>query len=147
MAAHGAQRPGLINGARSAAHTFAAYSGADPEMVWAALTDADRNGAVLYGLAAHSSWVPQDPIDFRRADGAQVLGQVLCARPHERLSYVMHAGPEDPPTYLTWLIRPTAHGCTIRLQIDEIDTVDSVEDAEDIWLPALAALQRLVDPS
>jgi hypothetical protein len=37
-------------------------------------------------------------------------------------------------------------GCTIRLQIDEVDTADSPEDAEDIWLPVLAALQRLLTP-
>jgi hypothetical protein len=27
-----------------------------------------------------------------------------------------------------------------------VDTADSPEDAEDIWLPVLAALQRLLNP-
>jgi hypothetical protein len=31
----------------------------------------------------------------------------LCARPGERLSYLRQAEPADPPTYLTWLIRPS----------------------------------------
>jgi hypothetical protein len=44
------------------------------------------------------------------------------------------------------MIRPGPGGCTIRLQIDEIDTADSLQAAEDIWLPALEALQRLVNP-
>jgi hypothetical protein len=52
----------------------------------------------------------------------------------------------DPPLYLTWLLRPTPGGCTVRLAIDEVDTADSPEDAEDIWLPVLAALQRLLNP-
>jgi hypothetical protein len=47
---------------------------------------------------------------------------------------------------LTWLLRPTPGGCTVRLQIDEVDTADSPEAAEDIWLPVLAALQRLLTP-
>jgi len=48
--------------------------------------------------------------------------------------------------YLTWLLRPTPGGCTVRLQIDEVDTADSPEGAEDIWLPVLAALQHLLTP-
>jgi aryl-alcohol dehydrogenase-like predicted oxidoreductase len=43
------------------------------------------------------------------------------------LSYVPQAGPHDPPTYLTWLIRPTPGGCTIRLEIDEVNNADSSE--------------------
>jgi hypothetical protein len=54
--------------------------------------------------------------------------------------------PHDPPTYLTWLIRQTPGGCTIRLEIDEVDSTDSREDAEDVWLPVLAALQHLLNP-
>jgi hypothetical protein len=49
-------------------------------------------------------------------------------------------------SYLTWLIRPAAGGCTIRLEIDEVDNADSREDAEDVWLPVLAALQHLLNP-
>jgi hypothetical protein len=64
----------------------------------------------------------------------------------ERLSYVLQSGPYDPPTYLTWLIRPTPGGCTIRLEIDEVDNADSRQDAEDVWLPVLAALQHLLNP-
>ena len=71
---------------------------------------------------------------------------MLCVQRPERLSYVLQSTPDDPPVYLTWLIRPGPGGCTIRLQIDEIDTADSAEDAEDVWLPVLAALQRLLTP-
>jgi hypothetical protein len=34
----------------------------------------------------------------------------------------------------------------VRLEIDEVDNADSPEDAEDVWLPVLAALQRLLNP-
>ena len=98
------------------------------------------------GGAAHSTWIPGDPVCFRYGDHVQVSGRVLCVQPGERLSYVLQSGPADPPVYLTWLIRPGPGGCTIRLHIDEIDTADSLQDAEDVWLPVLEALQRLVNP-
>jgi hypothetical protein len=72
----------------------------------------------------------------------RLTGHVLCARPGERLSYLLQAEPADPPTYLTWLIRPNPSACTITLVVDKLDTRDTTEDIEDIWLPALAALQR-----
>jgi len=139
--------PGLSSrGVTFAAHTFAAWTRADPEVVWTALTDPGQTPEFLYGLAADSTWIPGAPIGFRCGGDVQVSGRVLCVQRGERLSYVLQSAPADPPVYLTWLIRPGPGGCTIRLQIDEIDTADSREDAEDIWLPVLAALQRLVNP-
>ena len=144
MGAHDAP-PGLsARGVTFAAHTFAGWTSAGPEAVWTALTDPGATPAFLYGLVAHSTWIPGDPVCFRYDDGIQVTGRVLCAQRNERLSYVLQSGPHDPPVYLTWVIRPGQGGCTIRLHIDEIDTADSREDAEDVWLPVLAALQRLL---
>ena len=90
-----------------AAHTFAACARVCPEVIWAALTDPDQTAAFLYGLAAHSTWLPGAPIAFRHGSGAALTGRVLHARRHERLSYLLQAGPDDPPVYLTWLLRPT----------------------------------------
>ena len=59
----------------------------------------------------------------------RLTGHVLCARPGERLSYLLQAEPADPPTYLTWLTRPSPSGCTITLVVDEPDTRDTAEDA------------------
>jgi hypothetical protein len=69
-------------------------------------------------------------------------GRVLCARPGQRLSYLLHAHAEDPPVYLTWLIRGCESGTVVSLQVDEIDCPDSAAEAEEAWLPILAALQR-----
>jgi Activator of Hsp90 ATPase homolog 1-like protein len=133
-------------GVAYAAHVFAAHIRADPGLIWAALTGPGQTAAFLYGLAAHSTWVPGDPIEFRLAGRVEAIGCVLHARCHERLSYVLQAGPGDPPAYLTWRLRPTPGGCVVRLEIDEPGTPDSPQDAEDVWLPVLAALQRLVNP-
>ena len=128
------------------AHTFAAYVRACPGLVWAVLTDADKTAAYLHGLAAHSTWIAEAPISFRLGDRTELTGRVLHAQCPERLSYMLQSGPHDPPTYLSWLIRPAPGGCTIRLEIDEVDNADSRVDAEDVWLPVLAALQHLVTP-
>jgi len=134
-------------GVACAAHIFSAHVRGGPGVIWAALTDPGQTAAYLYGLAAHSTWVPGDPIEFRLADRVEAVGCVLHARSHERLSYLLQAGPGDPPAYLTWLLRPTPGGCVVRLEIDEPDTASTPQDAEDVWLPVLAALQLLVDPA
>jgi uncharacterized protein YndB with AHSA1/START domain len=133
-------------GLACAAHVFAAHVRADPGLVWTALTSPDQTAAYLYGLAAHSTWVPGDRIEFRLDGHVKAVGYVLHARCQERLSYLMQAGPGDPAVYLTWRLRPARRGCVVRLEIDEVDAADSPRDAEDIWLPVLSALQRLVNP-
>ena len=97
-------------GLACAAHVFAAHVRADPGLIWAALTDPDQTAAYLYGLAAHSTWAPGDPIEFRLAGRVEAIGCVLHARCQERLSYLLQAGPGDPPAYLTWLLRPARVG-------------------------------------
>ena len=98
MTAHGigpAARRAVSPAARRAAcagHVFAAYVRADPGLVWAALTDPGQTAAYLYGLAAHSSGVPGDPIQFRLGGRAAAIGQVLHPRRQERLSYLLQAG-------------------------------------------------------
>ncbi|MDT7575440.1 MAG: hypothetical protein QOH17_1773 [Pseudonocardiales bacterium] len=135
------------DGLRGGSQSFACHTPATPERVWAALTDAEATSGYLYGLAAHSTWEPGAPISLDYDGRVRFTGRVLCVHPKERLSYVVQAGEGDPPVYLTWLIRPTAAGCTIRLEVDEVDLADSTEEAEDVWLPVLAALQRrLAEP-
>jgi hypothetical protein len=127
---------------RGTSHSFACYTSAGPQEAWDALTSASRTPAYLYGLAAHSTWEADAAITAVYEGHTRLTGHVLCARPGERLSYLLQAESADPPTYLTWLIRPSPSGCTITLVVDEPHTRDTTEDAEDTWLPVLAALQR-----
>jgi len=121
---------------------FACFVAADPARVWAALTDPQSTGAFMYGLAAQSTWEIDAPIEFPSVGDSGLTGRVVCVQPHRRLSYLVQAGPDDPPVYLTWLIRPSQGGAAIRLHVDEIEYADDDEEAEDVWLPMLAALQR-----
>lgn len=81
--------------------------------------------------------------------GAARSAHVFAAhvRGQERLSYLLRAGPGDPPVYLTWRLRRAPGGCVVRLEIDEPEGADSPQDAEDVWLPVLAALQLRCDTS
>jgi uncharacterized protein YndB with AHSA1/START domain len=132
---------------RGSAHrAFACFVPAEPERVWEALTDAGHTSAYLYGLAAHSTWEIDAPIDFlplgQSDERSSLTGRVVCVQQHRRLSYFVQASPDDPPTYLTWLTRPSPGGVTVRLYIDEIECGDDEEGAEDVWLPVLTALQQ-----
>ena len=124
---------------------FCCHTDADPDRIWAALTDPCQTARYLYGLAAHSSWQPDAAIELRYRGRVRLTGRVLCVRPPERLSYVLSSAGQDPPVYLTWLIRGHGSGSVLRLQIDEVDGSDCPTDAEDTWLPVLAALQRLLN--
>jgi hypothetical protein len=127
---------------RRSSHSFACCTLAGPDDVWDALTNACRTSIYLFGLALSSTWAVDAAITTDNERAAGLAGHVVCLRPGERLSYMLHSGPTDPPTYLTWLIRPGAGGTTINLAIDEPVTPESVEDAEDTWLPVLEALQQ-----
>ena len=147
MAIHDTEPSHSPRDVAGAGHVFAAHVRADPALVWTALTDPGQTAAYLYGLAAHSTWIPDAPIEFRRGDRVELIGTVVHARCRERLSYLLQAGPGDPAVYLTWRLRPAPGGCAVRLEIDEVDAADSHQDAEDVWLPVLAALQLLVNPA
>jgi hypothetical protein len=49
---------------------------------------------------------------------------------------MLQSGPHDPPVCLTWLLRPTPGGCTIRLEIDEVDNADSLEEQKMFGCPS-----------
>jgi len=123
------------------ARTFAFFTSAGAFEVWSALTDHEQTTKYLYGMSLHSEWVPDAEIQVRVQDQVPLQGQVLCAWPHRRLSYFLHA-PDASPVYLTWLIRPHPSGAVCRLTIDEAEEGDGSVDLEDVWLPILDALQR-----
>lgn len=133
----------------SGMHSFRCFTPVDPSRVWTALTDGRETGRYLHGLVADSTWCPDAPIHFRTAPiqstcRSSLVGRVLCAQPHRRLSYLLSSGPEDPATYLTWQLRPCPGGSMVHLQVDRAECADTDEEAENTWLPVLAGLQTLL---
>jgi hypothetical protein len=127
---------------RPSSHSFACYTPAGPHEVWDALTNACSTSSYLFGLTLRSTWAVDAAISADLEGETGLTGHVVCSRSGERLSYMLHSSSTDPPTYVTWLIRPSASGTTINLAIDEPETPGTVEDAEEIWLPVLGALQQ-----
>jgi hypothetical protein len=121
---------------------FTFFTHATSVEVWNALTDATQIGKYLDGLALQSDWTPGSPILAPFRGRPAVFGEVLCAQPHRRLSYLI-CPPGASAVYLTWLIRVSDGGCVCTLQIDESDATEPSE-LEDIWLPILATLQRVL---
>ena len=143
------QRGRRMNAIPMGTQRFQCFTAAGPARVWAALTGTEETSKYLYGLVARSSWQADAPILFQTnqsstAGPSSLIGRVLHVRPPCQLSYSVQSGPEDPPLYLTWQIRPCQGGSAIRLQIDEMEDADSDEEAENTWLPILASLQALL---
>jgi uncharacterized protein YndB with AHSA1/START domain len=140
---------GEMNLRSGGTHRFRCFTAASPSRVWTALADGKETARYLHGLVAESSWCPDAPIHFltdpvQPEDQSMLVGRVLCAQPHRRLSYFLRSGPEDPATYLTWQLRSCPGGSTVHLQIDQAECPDTDEEAENTWLPVLAALQSLL---
>ena len=138
-----------MNAVPMGSQRFQCFTAAAPARVWAALTGTEETSTYLHGLVARSSWQSDAPILFQTNESSttghsSLIGRVLHVRPPCQLSYSVQSGPEDPPLYLTWQIRPCQKGSAIRLQIDEMEYADSDEEAENTWLPILASLQALL---
>ena len=122
---------------------FAFFTDATPVRVWRAVTEPAQIRIYLEGMALQSDWVAGSArvASFRGEPTA--LGEVLCVHEHHRLPYVIQP-PGASAVYLTWLLRPRAHGCICSLQVDESDPSD-IAELEDVWLPIVAVLHRSLD--
>ena len=126
-----------------ASRTFHLLSAAPPEHVWSALTCPELTRRYL-GLSVDGSWETDTALVFTDPYGGQVTGQVLWAEPPSRLSVTIE-DPSGACTYLTWELRAACGGTVVRLRVEESfgDSTDD-EALEDTWLPALAALEAVL---
>jgi uncharacterized protein YndB with AHSA1/START domain len=127
------------------ARAFACFVAADPGTVWRTLTEPELTSRYLYGLQLRSEWTSGAAIEAYYRDQVRMTGHVVCAQSQRRLTYFLRSEDEDPPVYLTWLLRAGAGGTIVALEIDEVVALEHQQcriDTEDAWLPILAALQR-----
>ena len=84
------------------------------------------------------------PLTYTSAAGITLGGQVLYSQPPTHLSVTI----EDPSgccTYLTWHLRAACAGTVIRLTVEEPGgEPEDLEQLEDAWLPALQALEDVL---
>jgi len=127
-------------------HTFRFLTGAPAEQVWGALTCPELTRRYLHGLSARSTWQPGAALELSGPAPIGLAGEVLLAQPPRALCYSIDHGGYLGSTYISWLLRPAADGCVVRLDVDEPDSgaAASVEELEDVWLPVLGGLQSVL---
>jgi uncharacterized protein YndB with AHSA1/START domain len=124
--------------------TFHLLSCAKPQQVWEALTCPLLSPRFLHGFSVESCWTTGAPLTLTPADGPSLTGQVLHSHEPTLLSLTI----EDPCgscTYLTWQLRAACAGTVIRLTVEELGgEPEDLEQLEDAWLPALRALEHVL---
>lgn len=125
--------------------TFHLLSGVTPARVWEALTCPELSPRFLHGLTARSCWTTGEAIELSSEHGLPLAGSVLFSHRPYQLSWTIEDSGSGTCTYLTWHLREAPHGTVVRLTVEESNACRSdVEDLEDAWLPALAALDQVL---
>lgn len=124
--------------------TFHLLSAATPTQVWGALTCPVLSPRYLHGLSAQGSWETDSEVLFTSAHGVELRGRVLWSEPPTRLSLTIEDSG-DACTYLTWELREACGGTVVRLRVEEsVAGATDEEELEEAWLPALAALEAVL---
>ncbi len=114
-----------------ATEMFRAITDSRPKEVWDALTTTGRRLDYFYGLALHADWQPGATITASFGERHQI-GEVITVDDPHRLTYTL--GDMTVARYA---------GTIVSLTVDEPRPADDITgDLEDIWLPALAGLNR-----
>lgn len=127
---------------------------AEPERVWAVLTDLSRAPEYMLGSRIDTDWQPGSAIVWSgEYDGKAYRdhGAVLEARAPHVLS-VSHFSPlsglEDrPENYhtLTFELEPAAGGTVVTLTQDNNPTIEAMEHSERNWRTVVDALKQAVE--
>jgi uncharacterized protein YndB with AHSA1/START domain len=126
-----------------ASEQFRAFTSANPECVWAALTATGVPLDYLRRMTIDADWQPGATVTLALTDQWRLTGEVLAAERPRRLSYTLDDPPGSPAVYVTWELHPTGHGTVIRLNVDEPwPLTDSSDDLESSWLPVLSGLVK-----
>jgi uncharacterized protein YndB with AHSA1/START domain len=125
--------------------TFHLLTGASPEQVWDAVTCPSLSPQFLHGLSAQGCWKAGGALLFTSPLGPVLTGQVLFSEPPYKLSWTIEDQGSGTCTYLTWDLRTNFAGTVVRLRVEEGDAGSADdEELEDAWLPAMAALEAVL---
>lgn len=74
-------------------HVYTAYINAPASRVWEAITDPDLTQQYFYGTRVESTWQPGDAMNYRSADGGQLVstGEIIAVDEPARLEFTFHA--------------------------------------------------------
>lgn len=139
----------------TASHTFERTIPADIEDVWRALTDPDERQQSYYDLVVESTWMPGEPVRWRKADEDEVLmeGTVVDVDAPHRLVHtfeITEAGnaeaAADDASRVTWTFESDDDGTNVTLVHDGFTSRNATWRAvEDGWEEMLDGLAGLFD--
>jgi len=124
-------------------HRFTFTTVAAASQVWASLTNSEDSRHYLFGIDLISDWVPGTSIELRGPEGVSMTGQELSVEHDTRLTYAIEQGL-GPCRFITWDPCQRSAGTVVQLTVDELDG-DCEDEVADGWLPALVALQSLLE--
>lgn len=106
---------------RELRHVFQVVIQSPIEVVWQELTRAGVQPA-FFGTTLEAEWVVDGPIHYRSAESGKdvIVGRVLEVQPPHRLVHTFQFQElSDPPSRVTYELRPVAAGTELTLVHDE----------------------------
>lgn len=134
-------------------HVYELYVKADPEAVWAILTDDEKTPLWQhFNMNSRTDWRVGGSIEFLLGEQAMIVGELLELTPPRRLVHSFSArwSPDvaaDTPSRVTWDIVPIANGaCKLVLTHDDFAGATATSKAvTGGWPEALSRLKTLLE--
>jgi len=135
----------------AARHIYEIYIKAAPERVWQAIVDPDFTKQYFHRTAIESSFGKGDGYRYVMADGGTAIqGVIEEIEPGRRLlmtfQFLAHAGIDEPPSRLEWIITPA--GEVTRLTLRHTDLFKSPKTWESVrmgWVEVVDGLKTLLE--
>jgi DNA-binding transcriptional ArsR family regulator/uncharacterized protein YndB with AHSA1/START domain len=141
-----------VDAASKPSHVFAIFIRTTPEQLWEALTSSDYTLKYYYASTVESEWHPGSPYVYRIEGEPAIVGEVIEAKPPEKLVYTVDARWDDdtrpdPPSRITWLIEAAGPGvCQLTVVHDGFESETATFKAVGGGMPfILSGLKTLLE--
>jgi DNA-binding transcriptional ArsR family regulator/uncharacterized protein YndB with AHSA1/START domain len=131
---------------------FAIFIRTTPEQLWEALTSSDYTLKYYYASTVESEWRAGSPLVYRIQGEPAIVGEVIEAKPPEKLVYTVDARWDDatrpdPPSRITWLIEAAGPGvCQLTVVHDGFESETATFKAVGGGMPfILSGLKTLLE--
>ncbi len=140
------------------ADTFTATSTvtmkAEPDAVWAALTDPETVSQAFFGAKVDTDWEPGSPITFSgqwQGKSFEDKGEVLDVERGELLRFThfspLTGQPDVPENYhtVTFKLAPEAGGTRVTIKQTNAASEQERQHSEENWAQVLSSLKQAVE--
>jgi uncharacterized protein YndB with AHSA1/START domain len=140
------------------AQTFTATSSAiikaEPQAIWAALTDPETVSKAFFGAKVDTDWQPSSPITFSgqwQGKSFEDKGEVLEATPAKVLRFThfspLTGQPDVPENYhtVTFKLVPDSGGTRVTIMQTNAASEQERQHSEENWARVLSSLRQAVE--